>query len=100
MTTDKPSPDINAVILGTPIFTLDGENVGAVKEVGSQVFKVNAPHQPDYWLAWSLVDSVGKNGVVLGFDHDQLGFYMLEQPEDALDPRRGRLKAEDLLREY
>lgn len=55
---------------GAQIFTADGENLGTVKEVTADTFKVNAPMQPDYWLDCSIVDTCTNDTVTVGLTKD------------------------------
>jgi hypothetical protein len=71
-----------AVMLGAPVRTSDGKELGKVKEVVGGCFKVDAPMQPDYWLA---IDTVTGNssdgGINLRFDRKQLEEAKQEGPE-------------------
>jgi hypothetical protein len=41
----------SSISIGASVFTADGKELGTVKEVSQQCFKVDAPMEPDYWLA-------------------------------------------------
>jgi hypothetical protein len=47
-------------ILGKVIIAADGADVGRVKEVHGELFKVDAPMARDYWLSTTAIDSVGE----------------------------------------
>ena len=97
MAEEPMSADRGAITVGTPVYSRDGETLGTVTEAAAHTFKVNAPRRPDYWLAVGLVEHATAERVVVAFDANQLGHYQLEQPEDALDPRRTHLAGSDLI---
>ncbi|HLZ73071.1 MAG TPA: hypothetical protein VKV26_24470 [Dehalococcoidia bacterium] len=68
---------------GTPIFTMDGDQIGKVKEVRDRFFKVDASAQPDYWLATDCIRSASAGRVRVGFDKDHLGDYKVNGPKRA-----------------
>ena len=45
------SPSIGAIVV-----TADGEELGRVKQIAGACFEVDAPLQPDYWLAPDVID--------------------------------------------
>jgi hypothetical protein len=49
--------------IGAKIMSADGKELGTVKEVGADRFKVGRKLLPDYWLANEYVDHAG-NGIV------------------------------------
>ncbi len=65
---------------GTPVFTVDGDQIGSVKEVRDRHFKVDAAMQPDYWLATDCIRTASASGVRLAFAKDHLGDYKLDRP--------------------
>ena len=67
---------------GLPVFTLDGEELGTVKEVREEYFKVDTTLQPDYWLRTSDVLSVTVERVSLRFEMAQLGDSKVYIPGD------------------
>lgn len=72
----------NAVSIGSAVRTSDGKELGKVKEVVGGCFKVDAPMQPDYWLATDTVSgSSSDGGVTLRFDRKQLDDAKQEGPE-------------------
>ena len=76
--------DYNAydLMVGTPVCTLDGDEIGKVKEVQGRYFKVDAQMQPDYWLRSDCVTSASGGRVTLGVDKDHLGDYKVDNPTD------------------
>ena len=71
------------LVIGSEIFTTDGDKIGEVKEVRGSFFKVNAAMQPDYWLPMSTVSSTSGGRVMLNFHKDRLGDYKTEEPRAA-----------------
>ena len=74
-------PRDDAPLTGAAVYTADGEKLGTVTEVSRGCFKVDAPLQPDYWLASDCVVSASGNEVRLRFDKDQLSSAKLDGPE-------------------
>ena len=68
------------VSTGLSVFTLEGEQIGHVKEVREGYFKVDARMQPDYWLQSQFVESVGADRVTMQIKHDDLDSYKLDEP--------------------
>jgi len=62
--------------INTPIYTSDGDQVGTVKELRGDLFKVDAPMQPDYWLACDSIASTSAAGVRLAFTRDHIDEHM------------------------
>lgn len=63
---------------GQPVFTVDGDKLGEVKEVRGDYFKVDAQMQPDYWLACECIRGGGPvtgDRVTVGFAKNQLDNY-------------------------
>jgi hypothetical protein len=83
-TASMPSPTSSsafpALTQGCPVYTADGDKLGTVKETRASAFKVNAPRQPDYWLAFSCVRAVTPERVELAFPKDRLGDYKQDNP--------------------
>ena len=57
---------------GDKVITLDGKELGRVKEVGNTCFKVNAPRRRDFWLPGTAIERRVGNAAVLLFDKDHL----------------------------
>ena len=62
-------------MLGYPVFTEDGTQLGKVKEVQGDRFKVDAPMQPDFWLSTSAIASASGGQVMLSVNSDRLDEY-------------------------
>jgi len=72
----------SGLTVGAPVVTMDGDQVGSVKEIRGRYFKVDAPMQPDFWLTLDNVGAGSGGQVVLGFNKDQLGDYQLSSPDE------------------
>jgi hypothetical protein len=59
--------------VGTRVITADGDEIGRIKEIEGDCFKVDAPMQPDYWLGMDTISTETPGGVQLNFPHSQLG---------------------------
>jgi hypothetical protein len=77
------------IMTGCPVFTSDGEQLGDVKEVSGDYFKVDAPMARDYWLSCDRVSSSADDRVVLNLTKDELGGYKLEAPGPAMTTHDG-----------
>lgn len=66
---------------GQPVYTLDGDKIGDIKEVRGDYFKVDASMQPDYWLSCECIrgGAVANDRVMLSFDKDNLGDYKVDE---------------------
>jgi len=62
----------NIPIPGAKVVTSDGEQLGKVKEISGDCFKIDAPMQPDYWLASDTITSTIGGEVMLSFTKDSL----------------------------
>ncbi len=76
--------------VGEAIFTVDEERLGTVREVRAEYFKVNAPLQPDYWLANHEILGIAEGRVRLTFRKDHLGDHVRDEPEQVDPSRRGQ----------
>ena len=76
----EPDP-ILRVTVGMPIYTDDGQKIGAVKEVLVNAFKVGTPLlQRDYWLAADTIKSATPGeAVMLAIDKAHLGQRKLKE---------------------
>ena len=68
--------------VGDHVFTADGESLGSVKDVSDRCFKIDAPMQPDYWLATDCVIGSRAGEVQLSFAREQLGDLRQAHPEE------------------
>ncbi|MGK2964697.1 MAG: DUF2171 domain-containing protein [Tepidiformaceae bacterium] len=66
----------------TTIYTSDGEDIGKVKEVRGDLFKVNAAMQPDYWLPCATVATTDVEGVRVSFPKSALDANKREGPDN------------------
>ncbi len=69
------------MIVGWPVYTLDGEKLGDVGEVRRRYFKVNAPLQPDYWLSVDTIQSAHDERVGLALARQDVEGQMLDEPD-------------------
>jgi len=75
---------IDESMIGAPVVDRDGHQIGTVKEVEENAFKVDAPIAFDYWLHFDGVLSATIDGVVMAVDSDHLDEFKLDSPEDAI----------------
>jgi hypothetical protein len=78
-------------VVGTPVRSSDGEELGTVKELVGRYFKVSAPMAPDYWLSREVVRSHEQQQVVLRITKEELGGY--EVDSDLIDAERDSERA-------
>lgn len=67
---------------GADVYTADGEHLGTVKELEGDSFKVDAPHELDYWLSNRSIASATAERVDLRFNSELLGEYKLGEPDE------------------
>jgi hypothetical protein len=65
---------------GTPVMTADGQELGKVKEIMGDCFKIDAPMQPDYWLGRDAVTESTGGIIHLSFTKDYLDNAKVEGP--------------------
>jgi hypothetical protein len=66
---------------GMPVYSLDGEAIGTIKEVRDDFFKVDVPHRRDFWLLREyLLDGEG-NEAQLVLPKKTVRRYKLRKPE-------------------
>ena len=79
----------NSPTVGCDIYTTDGSKLGTVKEVQGAYFKVDAPMQPDYWLASECVRGGGMGDRVdVAFAKDDLSKHKRDNLDDASNYKR------------
>jgi hypothetical protein len=66
--------------VGTKVMTADGDELGKVKEIMGDCFKVDAPMQPDYWLGTDTIASTSTGEVRLRFTKGGLGEAKMDGP--------------------
>lgn len=54
------------------VMTSDGVDLGKVKEVSGECFKVDAPMAPDYWLANDTISDASAGALRLNFKREDL----------------------------
>ena len=71
--------------VGAHVFTLDGEELGTVKEFRHDLFKVDAPMRPDYWLRCDCINAgmAGSDRLTVAFRKDDLGDQTVDAPKSA-----------------
>jgi len=57
---------------GAHVLTADGKELGTVKEIAGECFKLDVPLQPDYWLATDTIESSNGDRVYLRYLKDNL----------------------------
>src|SRR5437773_137282 len=72
-------------VVGAKVMTADGKELGTVKEISGRCFKVDAPMQPDYWLASDCIRGSSGSGVQLTFNKDRLGDAKMSGPDKGRD---------------
>jgi hypothetical protein len=58
--------------IGAAVITLDGDELGTVKEIRGDLFKVDAPMQPDYWLECECIRGAFGGGIEVAFPKERL----------------------------
>ena len=66
---------------GTTVYASDGEELGTVKEIRGDYFKIDAPMSKDYWLRCDAVVQTPEGRACAAFTHDRLDAN--KQPEPA-----------------
>lgn len=72
----------NKLSVGLPVYCYDGDQLGTVKEIRGDMFKVDAPHHLDYWLRESNVDSVLADRVTMECKKEDLDRYKVANPDN------------------
>lgn len=72
----------NDLMVGAPVYTQDGEQLGKVKEARGQLFKVDARMRPDYWLSRDCIGSMADGRVTLTVTKDRIEEYKAHDPDD------------------
>jgi len=62
----------NDPAVGATVITIDGRELGKVKEVSDGWFKVDARLRRDYWLASDLIETSSAMTVQLSFARERL----------------------------
>ena len=67
--------------IGTKVISADGQELGKVKGISGSCFKVDAPMQPDYWLATDCISSGSGADIMLNFTKANLSDAKMKGPE-------------------
>ena len=81
MTTPQSDRDRMLPAVGARVYTADGDEIGKVKDLAGSCFKIDAPMQPDYWLANDCVATSSAQEVRLTLPKAQLGDAKMDSPE-------------------
>jgi len=68
-------------MVGARVWTKDGKELGTVKEVQGDAFKIDAPMKKDYWLSITQVLQSKGGALELDFDEEVLDDYKLSGPD-------------------
>jgi hypothetical protein len=66
--------------LGAHVWTVDGDDLGVIKEIQGRYFKVDASMQPDYWLPTDCIRTASAQRVELSMDKDHVGDFKVKDP--------------------
>jgi hypothetical protein len=66
-------PQAKAITEGDHVVTADGKELGLVKEIKAERFKVDVRWAPDYWLGTDVVESAEQGIVQLFLTKDGVG---------------------------
>lgn len=69
---------------GQRVVTRDGAELGRVKEIAADAFKVDAPMKRDYWLSVGSILSIGTAGIEMDFDESMLDAFKLDGPGEGV----------------
>ncbi len=69
--------------VGATVLTADDRELGTIKEVATQAFKIDASMKPDYWLNIHTVMGVEDGSVRIGVEGDHLGEFSAGSSEEA-----------------
>ena len=80
MTSERVRLDVS--MIGWPVSTPWGEDLGDVKEVRGQYFKLDVPEHADLWLRADCVGSAADGRVVLNIARDGLDACIVDEPDE------------------
>ena len=69
---------LSAVPIGATIYSRDGTEIGAVKDVREERFLVAVPLAFDYWLSTRCVATIREGQVILGVDIGAVAEYVVD----------------------
>jgi hypothetical protein len=75
----------DSTLVGQPLYDMDGNELGTVKDVRGGYLQVNTRLRPDYWLNEQVVQFSGGRGVVSG-DAEHLAHPPFGERETAAHP--------------
>ena len=75
-----PTQPANEPVLNTPVFTLDGEQFGFVKELQGGYFKIDVPMARDYWLSTAYIANSTLDRVNLSLRKAEVDEHRLSAP--------------------
>jgi hypothetical protein len=71
----------SAPVIGARVITIEGDELGNVKEVVGDSFKIDAAARPDYWLGKETIASSTEMELRLSISKDQVGDAKLGGPD-------------------
>jgi hypothetical protein len=71
-----------SIMPGAVVVTRDSETIGTVKEVRGAFFKVDAPHERDFWLTKGLVAEANAQQATLMVNNDKVGDFHRDEPHE------------------
>ncbi len=71
---------LNPAMVGSAVYTSDGDRIGRVKELRGAYFRVGTVSQDTYWLRRDAVSMATRRGVMLKLDSAHLDKSMLDPP--------------------
>ena len=74
------APKVKDPVVNAPVYTLDGEQFGSVKEIHGGYFKLDVPMARDYWLSSSYIGDATLDRVTLTLRKDELEEHRLSAP--------------------
>ena len=84
-------------IIDTPVFSLDGEKVGFVKEIHGGYFKLDAPMARDYWLSNLYIADSTLDRIQLTLRKDEMDEHRLSAPGTEAQSADGIISDEEAL---
>jgi hypothetical protein len=80
---DTDIETFDEIPIGAEIFTRDNDQIGRVREVRGDHFKVSVARQPDYWLPQTTIASTEGNVITLTFTRTSLNDFKQSEPQAA-----------------
>lgn len=76
----SPMQQVREPIVDTPVFSLEGEKVGYVKEIHGGYFKIDVPMAKDYWLSTVYIADSTLDRVSLTLRKGEMDEHRLSAP--------------------